>query len=297
MSTGTKEAPGNNGFKDQAIALRWIRDHISSFGGDPDSITLMGQSAGARSVMLHLVSPMSQGLFHRAILMSGGVTGQWEVPTHQLHLAKQQARILECPEDDVAEMFDCLRQVDGVKIGETTNDFKEFHVMPIVIWYPVVEPDFGQERFLTEDPKISFAAGNFARIPIIAGVTQDEFAMIIPGIIDNANHPEYLTMMSDDFEIYAPIAFMYERNSQRSHQISRALWSNFVNAPALSNSNSSFEALRHLISDGIVGFTVHRFVHLVHKYTKLYYYKNTYVGQNSYFNYPVGSSTPHGRFA
>lgn len=61
LSTGTQEAPGNNGLKDQVIALRWVRDHIRSFGGNPQSVSLMGYSAGAMSITLHMVSPMSKG--------------------------------------------------------------------------------------------------------------------------------------------------------------------------------------------------------------------------------------------
>lgn len=61
LSTGTEDSPGNNGLKDQVIALRWVRNHISKFGGDPNTVTLMGYSAGAMSVTLHMVSPMSKG--------------------------------------------------------------------------------------------------------------------------------------------------------------------------------------------------------------------------------------------
>lgn len=61
LSTGTIDAPGNNGLKDQVIALRWIRSHIVNFGGDPNSVTIMGYSAGGMSVSLHMVSPMSRG--------------------------------------------------------------------------------------------------------------------------------------------------------------------------------------------------------------------------------------------
>lgn len=289
MSTGTKDAPGNNGFKDQAIALRWIRDHVAKFGGDPNSVTLMGQSAGSRSVMLHLVSPMSQGLFHRAILMSGGVTGQWEVPPHQIHLAKKQAKILNCPEENTEAMVECLRKIDGEIIGNTSNDFKEFDGKPIVIWYPVVEPDFGQERFLIEDPKVLFAAGNFSKVPLIAGITQDEFVGASPGIINN---PENLKLMNEEFEKYAPICFMYERDSPRSKEISKVLWENFINDEKITE--SSFNGLAYLFNDGVVGFTVHRFVQLVHKWTKVYYYKNTYVGRHSNFFYPPGSERPYG---
>ncbi|CAH0724848.1 unnamed protein product, partial [Brenthis ino] len=63
-------ARGNLALLDQYMALIWIRENIAAFGGNPNSITLMGHSAGADSVLLHIVSPRSIGLFHRAIIMS-----------------------------------------------------------------------------------------------------------------------------------------------------------------------------------------------------------------------------------
>lgn len=61
MAAGTKEYPGNAAFKDQVLALKWIKLHIAHFGGDPNSVTIMGYSAGALSATLHMVSPMSRG--------------------------------------------------------------------------------------------------------------------------------------------------------------------------------------------------------------------------------------------
>lgn len=63
---------GNYGLYDQAAALRWIHDNISSFGGDPEKVTIMGQSAGAMSVQQLCLSPMTEGLFHGAVMSSGG---------------------------------------------------------------------------------------------------------------------------------------------------------------------------------------------------------------------------------
>ena len=57
--------------RDQILALSWVQEYIERFGGDPGSVTIFGESAGALSVQLHLLSPMSKGLFHRAIIQSG----------------------------------------------------------------------------------------------------------------------------------------------------------------------------------------------------------------------------------
>ena len=61
----------------QNVALQWVHDNIASFGGDPNHVTLMGESSGAASVGLHLLSPISKDLFQRAILQSAGASPRW----------------------------------------------------------------------------------------------------------------------------------------------------------------------------------------------------------------------------
>lgn len=80
---------GNYALYDQMTALCWIRDNISAFGGDPGNVTLSGQSAGAMSVQFHCVSPLTRGLFHRAIMFSGG--GVSNPSRHTMPLEKQLA--------------------------------------------------------------------------------------------------------------------------------------------------------------------------------------------------------------
>ena len=62
LATPDGTVGGNMGLKDQTMSLRWVHDNIEKFGGDPGRVTLFGQSAGAASVSLHLVSPLSKGL-------------------------------------------------------------------------------------------------------------------------------------------------------------------------------------------------------------------------------------------
>ena len=71
------EAPGNAGLLDQQMALRWIHDHIEDFGGNPDHVTIFGESAGAASVGQHLVAPGSDQLFRYAIMQSASPWSPW----------------------------------------------------------------------------------------------------------------------------------------------------------------------------------------------------------------------------
>ncbi|CAG2171427.1 unnamed protein product [Oppiella nova] len=70
---GDETAPGNVDFYDQLLALKWVRDNIHAFGGDRDEITIFGESAGSWSVSAHILSPLSKGLFKRAIMESGAL--------------------------------------------------------------------------------------------------------------------------------------------------------------------------------------------------------------------------------
>ena len=85
----------------QTLALEWVRDNINAFGGDPEQVTLMGESAGANSVALHMMSPLSCGLFNRAILQSTGATPRWGFVTREEAMRRSMnlAEELNCAYD------------------------------------------------------------------------------------------------------------------------------------------------------------------------------------------------------
>ena len=139
---GTEEAPGNTGLYDQALAIQWIKDNIHFFGGNPDSITIFGESAGAESITAHFLSPVSSHLVKRAILQSNVVTASWGSISGEnaRNFSQILAKDVGCFTEDFSTgdaIFDesstmnCLRGLDVLTLLEAQKPFLE-HYIPIV---------------------------------------------------------------------------------------------------------------------------------------------------------------------
>ncbi|KAL4709624.1 hypothetical protein ACJJTC_007355 [Scirpophaga incertulas] len=106
----TKEVPGNAGIKDQVAAMRWVKSNISNFGGDPDNITIFGQSSGAACVTYHCLSPMTKGLFKRAIAQSGVMTNWYAQSYRPRERAVALAKSLGCTSEDDIKLYEFFKK-------------------------------------------------------------------------------------------------------------------------------------------------------------------------------------------
>lgn len=117
--------PGNYGMKDQVAALRWVRENIATFGGDAEQVTIFGESAGGASVGYHMMSPISKGLFHKAIIQSGSPTCNWaiSVPGVIRKRTATVATIAGCHSDNSEDILKFLTWLPASFLVELSNKF------------------------------------------------------------------------------------------------------------------------------------------------------------------------------
>ena len=177
---GIHELEGNYGMKDQQLALQWIRDNIAHFGGDPDQVTLFGESAGAMSVGLHSLSiPSSEGLFRSGIMQSN----PFGIPYKTAAEAGTEAALLEIALGCGGKEIDCLRALPADDIVKKQSSIPiemlsllGHHLAGFLVWAPVMDG-----TFLVEDPTVSAEEGEL-KVPTILGTTHDEGVLFVSEI-------------------------------------------------------------------------------------------------------------------
>ncbi len=175
----TGESPdhvsGNYGIQDQQAALKWIRQNIKAFGGDPDKVTIFGESAGGLSTFVNLVSPTARGLFHRAIVQSGAY--QQTQPT----LAQTEANgarfaaAVGCNQAKPTDVLACLR---GLPVSTILANQSLAGATPNV-----------DGKVLTQSVGTALASGQFNRVPLMNGSTHDEWRLFVGSGFDLAGGP------------------------------------------------------------------------------------------------------------
>ncbi|KAK7070209.1 Carboxylesterase 5A [Halocaridina rubra] len=174
LSTEDEEAPGNLGLKDQTLALKWIQKNIHKFGGEPLEMTLFGNSAGAASVHYQILTPMSIGLFKRAILMSGSALCPWSTGGAFLEVAEVIGKHFNCSSEGGNKgLISCLQKIPMKDVTALQQQFIQWFLSPF-IFAPRIDNDY-----IPKAPELLMKEKRHKRMDIMTGVTTHEGGLIV----------------------------------------------------------------------------------------------------------------------
>ncbi|CAL2033122.1 unnamed protein product [Caenorhabditis brenneri] len=186
------DAPGNMGLLDQQLALHWIRQNIVSFGGNPDKVSVFGQSAGAASIVAHLVAPGSRGLFKNAILQSGSLENTWAInsPFRAKQKSEKLLELVGCNKTTVENSMSCLRLVSPEQLSLST-----WNISLTYLEFPFVIVSRDKHFFGHLDARAALREGDFNRdVNLMIGMNKDEGnywnIYQLPQFFDKAEPPE-----------------------------------------------------------------------------------------------------------
>ncbi|XP_053742337.1 fatty acyl-CoA hydrolase precursor, medium chain-like [Synchiropus splendidus] len=180
LSTGDEHMAGNWGMLDQVQALKWVQEHIHNFGGASNSVTIFGESAGGVSVSLLLLSPLTEGLFHKAIAESGTAAMEPLVQENSLAITQMVANMSGCSVESTEKIAECMKNLDMEKLNPVVKEQ--------TLRYSIIRDG----HFLTKPVKQLFENHEFLKVPFITGINDDEGGYLMPRYLATPNWTEGL---------------------------------------------------------------------------------------------------------
>lgn len=193
------DVSGNFGILDQTMAMQWIQANIADFGGNPQSVTIWGQSAGGNSVMCHMISPDSKGLMNAVAMDSNPITLYLNTEKQATDLSSRFASILGCDVDDL----DCLRaQSTSDIVNAQAEAIQIYPLHPLnafMPWQPMVDG-----KVIPMQPMDAIRTGNYQKVPFISGTVDNEAVMFIySAFVDPVPYDDFLALIG---LIFGPVA-------------------------------------------------------------------------------------------
>nr|CAD7463741.1 unnamed protein product [Timema tahoe] len=293
LSLDGTDVSSNNGLRDQLAALKWIKQNIAQFGGDPETVTVSGQSAGGASVHYLLMSPLSQGLFQRAISESGSAFNPWAYMKTPKERALRLAFYLGYSGSNGSqEIADYLRTVDASELannqaqGPSDEEKSGGMNYPFV---PTAEPSVRSsgEVFLPDEPINLMRTGQFLRVPVIMGSGSNEAKMSAQSMNKSASN---WRNANKNFENNVPLDLGLARGSEQSLEVEELIKQFYYNGEDISS--STVQEYSNMLTDIRYVKGVYKTVSdiLAHSNSPLYNYLFSFDGEINY-SYISGSTT------
>jgi para-nitrobenzyl esterase len=213
---------GGYGLEDQRAALRWVKRNIARFGGDPDNVTLAGESAGAASVCMHVLAPNeTRGLFHKAIIQSAGCVTPLPSVADGEKVGVKIAKLAGC---DGKNASACLRKKP---VADLLDAASKAQAESILLFMPVI----GARTVPLAGAK-AIPAGRFAQVPVLNGGTRDELRLYVAYDVQAGNavtNDNYAAKLAADYgDNAAAVATQYPASNYSSPASALGtVWSDF----------------------------------------------------------------------
>ncbi|XP_049842019.1 esterase FE4-like [Schistocerca gregaria] len=278
ISTGDLLIPGNMGMKDQVEALKWVQKNIAAFGGDPDNVTIFGQSAGGASVHFHILSPTSKGLFKRGIAQSGSALSTWALQRKPVEIAFQLAENLGYTAKNTTDLMEFFLAADATDLMKDI-----FAAVPeedsLALFKCVLTPSIEPEHdgaFLTVEPIELVQSGAYNDVAYMTGITSAECLKFVApnGELSTA---EQVADLDHNFDLYVAPDLRLPTEEEREEGAKEVRQFYYGNSTITLQDNYTTVAFT---SDMVFGEGIDLVVQRMaqHGTQPVYYYRFSYVG-------------------
>ena len=275
LSTHDEIISGNYGLKDQQLALKWIKNTIQCFNGDPEKILLMGFSSGGASAHLHMLNPYADNMVKAVFTVSGVALNPWVIMNKPKEKALRLAQILECPDTtNTNAIKHCLKQKPADDIVTSVREFLNWGYNPVVTFGPVVEHKSSPQAFMTEHPRDIIKTGNYLPVPWLASYTTEDGAYNAAPLMEINPRTEepYINNFKEKWLELAPQNLFLDNLSKDPVNYAQELLDHYMGNLTFSEEN--YLKLQKLYTDVIYRYGLEEVVklHGIHRKAAVYAY-------------------------